>query len=176
MRILMMLVPSGKQSEVDVHSTLPLEVIARSFYVLLDFGAEVVMASVAGGFVPVDRTDLDGSAVPASLLRFKRDQEAREALGDTVAFGDVYVDDFEAALCIGPAAGNPDGIQPASITKLVDAFTAAGKPVSMVLPAAPGGPHGHALHARGLGAHTPEMAATILLDAIGGGQFGLRGA
>lgn len=135
----MVLVPNGEPGQADINSALTLETIARSMYVLLDFGAEVVMASVQGGFVPVNRTDLESTTASASLLRFKGDREAREALGDTVALDDVYVDDFEAALCIGPAAGDRDGAVQAAITRLVDAFTAAGKPVSMIQPAYPSG-------------------------------------
>lgn len=168
MRILMILLPDGGAGDADGPSLLTLDAIARSYYVLADFGAEVVMASPTGGFVPVDRTELEGATTPSALLRFKGDRGAREALGDTVAIEDVYIDDFEAALCMGPVAGDRGRAPPDALATLISAFAAAGKPVSMVLPSRQAGSREMALHVTGVGARTPELAATILLDSIGG--------
>ncbi|MEJ1933229.1 hypothetical protein WDZ92_23780 [Nostoc sp. NIES-2111] len=171
MRILMILLPNSGSGVDLAPSVLTLDAVARSFYVLRDFGAEVVLASLAGGFVPVDRPDLGETTGQDALKRFKGDHAAREALGDTVALGDVYTDDFEAALCIGSWATDKGTCRPDAVAGLVEAFKMAGKHVSMVLPDAAGATcdGGSSLQLTGAGARTPELAATILLEAVDGG-------
>ena len=167
MRILMILIADSDAGAPSGFFGLCLEGVAAAFYVFRDSGAEVVLASSTGGFVALGLTH-ERTQIPLNESRFRQDSEARDALSDTVRLDQVYVDDFEAALCLGRPGpiGRKTGETLAAA--LIVAFFAAGKPVGLV-PANLELTHdsiGKGLLVTGSSASTPELAARALLGAI----------
>jgi putative intracellular protease/amidase len=123
MRILMILIPDNQASPV-----LKIGQVIEPYYLFRDSGAEVVIASPAGGD-PVSTAA--GQDRAAAVRRFRDDHLARDVLADTLSLDQVSAEDFQAAFCIGASEQiDAGGDHPASalIAELLD----AGKPVAML--------------------------------------------
>jgi putative intracellular protease/amidase len=122
MRILMILIPDS-----DARPVLKIGQVIEPYYLFRDSGAEVVIASPAGG-APVstaagqDRSD--------AVRRLRNDHLAREALVDTLCLDQISAEDFQAAFCIGAAEQIDAGNHRASV--LIAQLLDAGKPVAML--------------------------------------------
>jgi putative intracellular protease/amidase len=125
MRILMILIPGDRA----MRTVQRLDSFVGPYYAFRDAGAEVVLASPAGGFPWLGPATDERAAPNAALDRFRADHPAREDLTDTLDFGQVYEEDFDAALCLG--APHPPGA-----LALIAAFLRAGKPLA-VIPSTP---------------------------------------
>lgn len=98
MRILMILVADSPSGSGERQSLLPeFSGIANACNLLREAGAEVVIASPAGGSPPIraDRPPL------ACDLLLPAGHDIREALNDTLRLDQIYPGDFHGALCIG---------------------------------------------------------------------------
>ncbi|WP_276122048.1 type 1 glutamine amidotransferase family protein [Pararhizobium qamdonense] len=74
--------------------------IAPAYYLFKDEGAEVVLATLTGGYPKLpDFGQLDQQ--DPSIRRFLDDREARDDLADTLGVHQIVTDDFDAALCLG---------------------------------------------------------------------------
>jgi putative intracellular protease/amidase len=93
MRILMIVAPGERDN-----GLFTLEQLIEPYFWFRDGGAEVVFASPEGG-EPISLSP--GQKSSASVLRFRKDHFAREALTDTLCLDQVFAEDFEAAYCIG---------------------------------------------------------------------------
>ncbi len=125
MRILMMLIPGDRA----MRPVLGLGSFVAPYYAFRDAGAEVVLASPAGGFPWLGPATGEPAAPNAALDRFRADQPAREDFTDTLDFDQIYDEDFDAALCLGAP-------RPPEARALIAAFLRAGKPVA-VIPSTP---------------------------------------
>ncbi len=163
MRILMILIPDDEARVPARPPVLRLERFIGPYYAFRDAGAEVVLASPSGGF-PWMGPAADGRGVASpGLDRFRADRPAREDLTDTLDLGQIYAEDFDAALCLGTPA-------PPQAGAMIAGFLRAGKPVAAI-PSAPD------LVARGVGegliitgddAAASLRAALALLGALRG--------
>jgi hypothetical protein len=123
MRILMILMPDSSDKP-----TLKIRQVIEPYYLFRDSGAEVVVASLAGGG-PVSTAA--GHDPAAAVQRLRSDDLARELLADTLSLDQVSANDFQAAFCIGTVEElEADTEHPASllIARLLD----AGKPVAVL--------------------------------------------
>jgi hypothetical protein len=89
MRILMVVPSSDGEAGTPVSG----EEIVQSYYVLVDGGAEVVLASPLGGPSAVVVGRGEAGAV---VDRFQRDEAARAAFADTLRLDQAYASDFDA--------------------------------------------------------------------------------
>ena len=168
MRILMILI-----SDIDTGHPIPPPVLQYErflapYYLLLDAGAEIVLASLRGGDPAMRTASGERNDTSAIMRRFQADQAAREALIDTLNLDQVDPGDFDGAYCIGvsgaiwpPRVDNPAG---AMIGKLL----AAGKPVAVTpsqLDIAPQGA-GEGLLIAGEQAIASNYAAQALLAVV----------
>lgn len=109
-----------------------LEELAAPYYALRDAGAELILASPAGGQPPLDPRSDAPEAQTDATRRFRQDPEAQAQLANTAKLAEVSADDFGAVFYPGghgPMWDLPDN--PESIA-LIEAFVRDGKPVAAV--------------------------------------------
>lgn len=109
-----------------------LEEFAAPYYVLKDAGAEITLASPAGGQPPLDPKSDAPDAQTEATKRFQADTDARQQLATTHRLDTVRAEDFDAVFYPGghgPMWDMPDNAD--SIALLQD-FVRAGKPVGAV--------------------------------------------
>lgn len=132
MNILMVLTSHDKLGTTGEKTGFWLEEFAAPYYVFHDAGAEVVLASPAGGQPPLDPKSDAPDAQTDATRRFKADAAAQQALANTVRLSSVSEDDFDAVFYAGGHGPLWDLAElPASI-ELIKAFAAADKPVALV--------------------------------------------
>jgi putative intracellular protease/amidase len=109
-----------------------LEELAEPYYVFLDAGAEVTLASMAGGPAPIDPASESAASQTEATRRFIADPAAQKALANTVKLSDIRPEDFDAVFYsggLGPVfdvTGNEKSIA------LIETLHRAGKPVAAV--------------------------------------------
>lgn len=129
-RILVILSSHGDVGHGGQKTGIWLESFVAPYFLFRDAGAEVVLASPAGGMPPVDPASRD---LPfATAARFAEDECCRDALADTLPLAEVCAADFDAAFypagfgaCWDLATDKASG---RLITRLLD----AGRPVALV--------------------------------------------
>jgi putative intracellular protease/amidase len=79
-----------------------LEELSTPYYAFIDAGAQVTLASTAGGNVPVDPHSLEaGGENPSSVKRFLQDPVAMAALNDSRRVDSLSDDDYAAVFLPG---------------------------------------------------------------------------
>ncbi len=132
MKILMVLTSHGQLGNTGEKTGFWLEEFAAPYYVLRDAGADITLASPAGGQPPLDpKSDEPGFQTEATE-RFKADAEAREALANTLPLSAVSAGDFDAVFYPGGHGPLWDLTQDAASIALIEALHGAGKPVAAV--------------------------------------------
>jgi putative intracellular protease/amidase len=101
-KILIVTTSHGRLGDTGQPTGLWLEELATPYYALADSGAELTLASIKGGPIPIDpkSREPDGS-VPASVERFLADPEAVAAARTTPAIGELYAGDYDAIFLPG---------------------------------------------------------------------------
>ncbi|HEY2049759.1 MAG TPA: hypothetical protein VGH03_10480 [Caulobacteraceae bacterium] len=165
MRILVMLTAGAQNRR---RQPLGLDQVVEPYYVLHDAGAEVVVASVQGGYPPFHGARKRSACALAALQRFHDDRRTRDAISDTLKFAQIYQEDFDGGICIGALDEEMVLADARTALDLIAALLAAGKPVAVVpgdlLPAAWGPLEG--LLIIGDRACSPPRAAKALLAAL----------
>ena len=96
MKILMVLTSHDKLGDTGEKTGFWLEEFAAPYYVFKDAGAEIVLASPAGGQPPLDpKSDAEDSQTEATK-RFKADEASNKALATTHKLADITTDGFDA--------------------------------------------------------------------------------
>lgn len=132
MKILMVLTSHAELGNTGKKTGFWLEEFAAPYYVFKDAGAEVVLASPAGGQPPLDpKSDLPEFQT-ALTTRFKADKEAQDALSQTVKLETVSQDDFDTVFYPGGHGPLWDLAESATSIALIESFDRAGKPVAFV--------------------------------------------
>ncbi len=132
MKILMVLTSHDQLGDTGRKTGFWLEEFAAPYYVFLDAGVQLTLASPKGGQPPVDpKSDLPENQTPA-MARFKQDPAAQKALSQTVRLADVKAQDYDTVFFPGghgpmwDLAESPDSIA------LIESFYNSGKPVALV--------------------------------------------
>lgn len=131
-KILMVLTSHDQLGTTGKKTGFWLEEFAAPYYVFKDAGAEIVLASPAGGQPPLDpKSDLPEFQTPLTQ-RFKNDPAAQQALARTVPLDSVRAEDFDTVFYPGGHGPLWDlAVSPVSIA-LIEAFERAGKPLGFV--------------------------------------------
>jgi putative intracellular protease/amidase len=109
-----------------------LEEFAAPYYVLLDTGIEITLASPAGGQPPLDpQSDLPEAQTQATE-RFKKDQAAQIALGNTAKLADINADGFDAIFYPGGHGPLWDLAENADSQRIIETFVAGDRPLAAV--------------------------------------------
>jgi putative intracellular protease/amidase len=166
MRILMILIPGDDVPEQE--PTLRLARVIEPYYLFLDSGVDVVLASPAGGS-PWTRRETDGHGLPAPVAaRFRADRDAHDACADTLSLAQVFVDDIQAAFCVGEMASIWLDRSSDPAAALVAEILAAGKPVAIIPDTVDITPAGadNGLLILGRATDSPLLAARALLQIV----------
>ena len=126
MKILMVLTSHAELGNTGEKTGFWLEEFAAPYYVFKDAGAEVVLASPAGGQPPLDpKSDLPDFQT-AMTDRFKADSAAQQALASTVKLDTVSQQDFDAVFYPGGHGPLWDLAASAASVALIEACDRAG--------------------------------------------------
>lgn len=132
MKILMVLTSHDELGNTGKKTGFWLEEFAAPYYAFTDAGAEVVLASPAGGQPPLDpKSDLPDFQTELTH-RFKADPAAQAALANTVKLDTVDQADFDTVFYPGGHGPLWDLAESETSIKLIESFERAGKPIGFV--------------------------------------------
>jgi putative intracellular protease/amidase len=132
MKILMVLTSHDRLGDTGRKTGFWLEEFAAPYYVFKDSGAELTLASPAGGQPPLDPVSAESDAQTDATRRFDADADAQELLASTVKLAGVSQDDFDAVFYPGGHGPLWDLAQDADSIALLESFDRAGKPLALV--------------------------------------------
>jgi putative intracellular protease/amidase len=109
-----------------------LEELAAPYYVFVDAGAQVTLASIQGGQPPLDPKSDAPDSQTETTRRFMADETAITQLQNTVAIAKVKADDYDAIFLPGGHGTMWDFPTSAALTQLIAAFDRQQKVVAAV--------------------------------------------
>lgn len=132
MKILMVLTSHDQLGDTGHKTGFWLEEFAAPYYVFKDAGAEVTLASPAGGQPPLDPKSNEPDFQTDATRRFMEDRDARTALANTSRLADLSADGFDAVFYPGGHGPLWDLAENQHSISLIETMHAAGKPVAAV--------------------------------------------
>lgn len=120
-----------------------LEELTTPYYAFLDSDANVTLASIKGGEIPIDDRSLaDAENREASVERYMQDGAAQAAVSDTQRFDSLNPDDYDAIFLPGGHGTMFDFPDNPDLARLIETFDREGKLIAAVChgPAALAGP------------------------------------
>lgn len=132
MKVLMVLTSHSELGNTGKKTGFWLEEFAAPYYVFKDAGADVVLASPAGGQPPLDPKSDQPDFQTDMTARFKADPAAQQALANTLKLDSVRQDDFDTVFYPGGHGPLWDLAESPTSIALIEAFTGAGKPTGFV--------------------------------------------
>ena len=132
MKIAMILTSHDQLGNTGHKTGFWLEEFAAPYYTFLDAGADITLASPAGGQPPLDPKSDDPSAQTDDTKRFKADAAAQKALASTVKLDTIKAEDFDAVFYPGGHGPLWDLAEDAKSINLIETTYAAGKPLALV--------------------------------------------
>lgn len=109
-----------------------LEELAAPYFVFIDAGATVQLASPQGGLPPMDPKSALPEAQTDATRRFEADAEAQRALAHTLRLGRLHAVDFDAVFYPGGHGPMWDLTEDLASIAFIGAMLAAGKPVAAI--------------------------------------------
>ena len=109
-----------------------LEEFAAPFYILHDGGAEITLASPAGGQPPLDPMSDVPDAETKATLRFKKDPAAQRALAHTTKLAEIDADAFDAVFYPGGHGPLWDLAENEDSQRIIGKFMAEDRPLAAV--------------------------------------------
>ena len=132
MKLLMVLTSHDRLGDTGHPTGFWLEEFAAPFYVFKDAGAEITLASPAGGQPPMDPRSGEAEAQTDATRRFMADDAARAALAETRPLAELDAGDYDAVFYPGGHGPLWDLHADSDSIGLIEAFVAADKPVAAV--------------------------------------------
>ncbi len=132
MNILMILTSHDELGETGEKTGFWLEEFAAPYYVFKDAGADITLASPAGGQPPLDPKSDAPDAQTDATKRFKDDTDSQKALATTHKLSEVTPSRFDAVFYPGGHGPMWDLAESKTSIALIEAAIADGKPVATV--------------------------------------------
>ena len=132
MKVLMVMTSHDQLGDTDRKTGLWLEEFAAPYYVLVDAGIEVVLASPHGGQPPIDPSSEEVGALTAATARFRSDPRAQELFADTLRLSTVTSDDFDGTFYPGGHGPLWDLVNDKTSHDLLESFISQGKLIAAV--------------------------------------------
>ncbi|MBD8577136.1 type 1 glutamine amidotransferase domain-containing protein [Pseudomonas syringae] len=152
MKVLMVLTSHDQLGNTGKKTGFWLEEFAAPYYVFKDAGAEVVLASPAGGQPPLDPKSDEPDAQTEATERYKADDAAQQALAHTVKLDTVKVEDFDTVFYPGGHGPLWDLAESQTSINLIEAFLRTGRPIGFVC------------HAPGVLRHVKAANGALLIE------------
>lgn len=108
------------------------EEFAAPYYVFIDAGAEISIASPAGGQPPVDPKSKEPDAQTAATARFYKDEKAIEKVAGSIKLGTIKAEDYDAVFYPGGHGPMWDLVNDTTSISLIEEFYKTKKPVAFV--------------------------------------------
>jgi len=108
------------------------EEFAAPYYVFADAGADITLASPAGGQPPVDPKSALEDFQTEDTRRFDQDEALQQKLANTLKLRDLSADDYDAVFFPGGHGPMWDLASDQNSIELIESFTRQGKIVSAV--------------------------------------------
>ena len=132
MKILMVLTSHSELGNTGKKTGFWIEEFAAPYYVFLDAGASITIASPKGGQPPIDpSSDTPENQTPA-VTRFKADKSLQKILSETHLLSTVSSDDYDAIFYPGGHGPLWDLTNDADSINLIEHFWNSKKPVAAV--------------------------------------------
>jgi putative intracellular protease/amidase len=132
MKILIVLTSHSELGDTGEKTGFWIEEFASPYYVLSDAGAEITLASPAGGQPPVDPKSEAEDAQSASTQRFYKDNETIYAMANTSKLSDINFTDYDAVFYPGGHGPLWDLATDKTSIKLIEDFYNSQKPIAFV--------------------------------------------
>ncbi|WP_281646607.1 type 1 glutamine amidotransferase domain-containing protein [Parendozoicomonas sp. Alg238-R29] len=132
MKVLFVLTSHDQLGNTGEKTGFWIEEFAAPYYTFSDSGAQVVLASPAGGQPPIDPKSALPDFQTDSTRRFDNDEELQAKLSTTIKLAEVSADDFDAIFYPGGHGPLWDLTNDQHSISLIEAFATQGKPVSAV--------------------------------------------
>ena len=151
MKILMVLTSHDELGNTGRKTGFWLEEFAAPYYVFLEAGAQVTVASPKGGQPPLDPKSDEPGFQTDQTRRFHADRQAQAVLGATVKLSSVFQEDYDGVFYPGGHGPLWDLAEDKDSISLIEATYRAGKPVALVC------------HAPGVLRHVKAADGTVLV-------------
>lgn len=132
MKILMVLTSHDQLGNTGRKTGFWLEEFATPYYVFKDAGAEITLASPAGGQPPLDPKSGEPDSLTDATRRFEADAEAQAALANTVKLSGIKADEYDALFYPGGHGPLWDLAEDSHSIDLIESMYVSGKPVAAV--------------------------------------------
>jgi putative intracellular protease/amidase len=132
MKILIILTSHDQLGDTGKKTGFWLEEFAAPYYVLLDAGAEITLASPLGGQPPLDPKSDVPDAQTKATERFKKDDAAQGTLANTAKLAEIDAEGFDAIFFPGGHGPLWDLAENADSQRIVKTFIAQGRPLAAV--------------------------------------------
>ncbi len=132
MKILMVLTSHGEMGTSGKKTGFWVEEFAAPYYVLAEAGAEITIASPAGGQPPVDPKSEAPDAQTAATKKFYSDHDLIDKVAHSLKLGDVNREDYDAVFFPGGHGPLWDLSVDKTSIKLIEDFYNDQKPIAFV--------------------------------------------
>lgn len=132
MKVLMILTSHSELGNTGDKTGFWIEEFASPYYVFVDAGAEITIASPAGGQPPVDPKSETKEAQTPSTERFFKDNVAIDKVAHTFKLNDINEEDFDAVFYPGGHGPLWDLATDKTSIKLIETFYNHQKPIAFV--------------------------------------------
>jgi putative intracellular protease/amidase len=132
MKIIMILTSHDKLGDTGKKTGFWLEEFAAPYYVFKDAGADITLASPAGGQPPLDPSSDTDDAQTEATKRFKDDDAAQKHLASTEVLSTISADGFDAVFYPGGHGPLWDLAEDADSRKLIEKFNSTDRPIGAV--------------------------------------------
>jgi putative intracellular protease/amidase len=132
MKILIVLTSHSQLGETDEKTGFWIEEFASPYYVFADAGANITIASPAGGQPPVDPKSEAADAQTPATQRFFKDMEAIDKVANSHKLSDINSEDFDAVFYPGGHGPMWDLATDKTSIQLIEEFYDTQKPIAFV--------------------------------------------
>ncbi|MEP4149306.1 MAG: type 1 glutamine amidotransferase domain-containing protein [Halioglobus sp.] len=132
MHVLIVLTSHDQLGDTGEKTGFWLEEFAAPYYRLLDAGAELTLASPAGGQPPLDPKSSQPDAQTDATRRFNADTDAQATLANTARLPEVSADHYDGVFYPGGHGPLWDLAVDKDSISLIESFLQQGKPVAAV--------------------------------------------
>lgn len=132
MKVLFVLTSHDQLGDTGKKTGFWVEEFATPYYLLLDKGVEITVATPKGGKAPIDPSSTSPSAQTESTERFYNDKAAQKVINNTVKLSMVNAQDFDAVFYPGGHGPLWDLANDEESIQLIRAFDEQKKPIGFV--------------------------------------------